>query len=49
VGTEMITMPKPEPPKREDYVAPLPVAPVEPAEPPYWQRVRSRWHEAWGS
>jgi hypothetical protein len=49
VATDAITMPKPEPPRREDYVAPLPVAPVEPAEPPYWRRVRTRWRGAWGS
>ena len=49
ISTETITLPKPEAPRREDYVAPLPVAPVEPAEPPYWERVRKRWREAWRS
>jgi hypothetical protein len=47
--TELIQLPKPEPPKREDYVAPLPAEPPEPAEPPYWQRLRQRWREAWGT
>ena len=47
MSAETITLAKPEPARREDYVAPLPLAPPAPAEPPYWQRVRTRWKRAW--
>ena len=47
ISTETIQLPKPVPPKREDYVAPIPSEPATPAVPPYWQRVRARWRTAW--
>jgi hypothetical protein len=43
---ETITLPAPVAPHREDYVAKPPPPPV-PSEPPYWQRVQTRWHKAW--
>jgi hypothetical protein len=49
VGTETIALPKPEPAKKEDYAVPIQAEPRTPDTPPYWQRLRMRWREAWTS